>query len=74
VQPVLLGSSFVESGIKGVVAGWGLTTGSGRGELADHLQWIDSKTISNEECNNESLGIPIFDSTICAVAEVGTGP
>lgn len=72
IRPIELETNDIGGGEDAVLSGWGTT--SYPGAVPNDLQFIDLKTISNEECKS-SLGIypPILNSNICTLTQRGEG-
>jgi hypothetical protein len=68
VQPIRLGSSYIEEGKLAVSSGWGYT--SNPGSASSDLQWIQVETLDEKTCKNKmskSNAAKVFESTICTV-------
>lgn len=70
VQALPLSSSYVQTE-DAVASGWG--TDSYPGSVPDNLQWINLKTITNDECNAAHGGGSVIDTAICTYTTYGEG-
>ncbi|XP_058128376.1 chymotrypsin-2-like [Anopheles ziemanni] len=72
VQPMPIAAHFAESG-DGIVSGWGSTETDG--PAPNHLQFLPTGIISNEECAEayEGGNFPVLESNICAYNPEGEG-
>lgn len=71
VQPIPLRSSAVGAGESAVTSGWGRQVIDG--PAADVLQFLQFKTLSNEECRNrmpEEYRTSIYEDSLCVVQGV----
>lgn len=74
VAPVIIGSSYVSSGVNAIATGFGQT--SRNGAASTSLLWVGLRTLSNEECRSKfsrSNAARILDSTICTFTRNGQG-
>lgn len=71
VTSIPIGSSYIGSGLTVTLSGWGLT--SVESELPNDLQFINLRTISNDECIRNSLYPIVYDSSLCTFTQVGEG-
>ncbi|KAF2883763.1 hypothetical protein ILUMI_22408 [Ignelater luminosus] len=75
VRPIELETRFIGVGVHVVLCGWGQT--SYRGNFSDHLQYLNTKVVSNAECQiaftKTPLYTPIFDTEMCTLTREGEG-
>ncbi|XP_059622758.1 chymotrypsin-2-like [Phlebotomus argentipes] len=73
--PLVLGSNHIGPGVVATVSGWGRTA-HGADAFPDTLQWINTHTITNEECyqrlpsNDAHI---LQDNMVCTVTQAGEG-
>ncbi|XP_058128380.1 chymotrypsin-1-like [Anopheles ziemanni] len=71
VQPMPIAAHYAESG-EAVLSGWGSTETDG--PSPNHLQFLPTPIISNEECTENTSGnFPVLESNICTLNPEGEG-
>lgn len=71
VSAVTLPQSNPEADLDVVLIGWG--TLENGGITPNNLQYLNSRTISYEECQARQPSHPIYESQVCALTRAGEG-
>ncbi|XP_055707214.1 chymotrypsin-1-like [Phlebotomus papatasi] len=74
IQPIALGSSFIDGGVSAVLSGWGITY-LPESRTAD-LQYLHVQTWTNANCRDaigDNSDFIVYDHKICAGGVVGQG-
>ena len=71
VQPIPLAREWTDSGVGALVSGWGRTKSESHQMSPEHLMYVKTTTIRNEECFY--YGEPVSRSKICTTALPGHG-
>lgn len=74
VKPINIRRSNVNSGEVAIASGWGLT--SYPGSVPNDLQFIELRTLSNDQCRNKQLmgsAAMIYAGSLCTLTKRGEG-
>lgn len=71
VAPVTLPTGNPGAGVDVILAGWGSLALDG--ENPNHLQYVNFRTVSNEECGDRVDLYPILEFNLCAFTATGQG-
>lgn len=71
VATIPLGSSFLGAGYTVTLSGWGSTYNGG--DPMNELQYLDFRTMDNDECAVIHDPNPVYESSLCAFMRQGLG-
>lgn len=74
VASIALSAVTTGGNVQAVLTGWGQMTEPGA--MAQHLQWIQLRTLTNVECRGHFSGTTasrVFDHKICTIGPIGQG-
>lgn len=71
VQPIKLSNKYVNGGVKLRVTGWGTTRADGKGPVAQRLQVLDVRSITQAQCRKQNGYI--HKSHLCTLNGHGEG-